>query len=306
MDKKNYGPVKLEPPRVIVKTSKDVELPCIATTLKDGEIMYLLDSSGNLVYCDKTGLFSLNLDNILNTFKDERKPKIKDDKFYRNDYTNNCAIKIISLETVDNLLEEPNRDNFEKFILNEVRINGDILNKYNLTDISLNKFEGTRVFRDPFNIGLSSQPPKYQELNNNEKKRLACGLYYYFISEVVTFPKSLTTYLEKEAVKNVSYNETNSIIKYYTDNRRNISKNQIHKLNDFQDIFTYKKPEEKKGLDGGAIAAIVIVPLIFIGIVILIIWYNHYRKPTVEAIKPVQLVQPPTIHHTNTPKIGHA
>ena len=269
-------PQPLTKPEPVV--TKKIVLPCIATTLgKNGEIMYLIDSNRNLVYCDAKGLFSLDVDYILNTFANERKPDVAKDRYNRNSYTNDCAKKEIELNGSKYLQEKPNASNLEKFILNEVRINGDILNKYNLTDISLNQFEGSRVFREPFDIGLSSQPPNYQKLNNNEKKRLACGLYYHFITEEVTFPESLTAYLKEEEVK-PGYNEKNSIVKFNKDRGRDIAKWQINKLEEFQkrDIFTFKKPEQNKGLSGGAIAGIVLG--VFGFFCLIIGGYLLYRK----------------------------
>jgi hypothetical protein len=265
-------PAALPAPPPPVITKKNIILPCIATTLgKNGEIMYLLDSSRNLVFFDAKGLFSLDVDYILNTFANERKPEDNKDRYYRNSYgnLNDCPKKEIELVTENRLQERPNASNLEKFILNEVKINGDILNKYNLTDISLNQFEGSRVFREPFNIGLSPQPPNYVKLDNNQKKRLACGLYYHFISEILTYPESLTAYLIEEKVK-PGYNEKNSIAKFYTDRRKDIGKWQINVLEEFQkrDIFTYKKPVENKGLNGGQIAGIVIG--VILGVVLII------------------------------------
>ena len=312
-------PVTQTKPEPVV--TKKIVLPCIATTLgKNGETMYLLDSNRNLVYCDEKGLFSLDVDYILNTFANERKPDVAKDRYNRNSYTNDCAKKEIELNGTKYLQEKPNASNLEKFILNEVRINGDILNKYNLTDISLNQFEGSRVFREPFDIGLSSQPPNYQKLNNNEKKRLACGLYYHFISEEVTFPESLTAYLKEEEVK-PGYNEKNSIVKFYTNNRKNINTWQIHKLEEFQkrDIFTFKKPEQNKGLSGGAIAGIVIGVLVifcFLGLVVYLIRRSKSSELTssttssasasASASAPKATVAKATVHKATVPKAtGH-
>ena len=276
-------PVTQTKPEPVV--TKKIVLPCIATTLgKNGETMYLLDSNRNLVYCDEKGLFSLDLDYILNTIANERKPDVAKDRYNRNSYQNNCAKIEIELNGTKYLQEKPNASNLEKFILNEVKINGDILNKYNLTDISLNQFEGSRVFRDPFDIGLSPQPPNYQKLNNNEKKRLACGLYYHFITEEVTFPESLTAYLKEEEVK-PGYNEKNSIVKFYTNNRKNINKWQINKLEEFQkrDIFTFKKPEQNKGFNGAQIFGIILgsfLALVLVFGFIFFIWSKFFKNST--------------------------
>ena len=296
-------PVVQPPPEPVV--TKKIDLPCIATTLgKNGETMYLLDSNGNLVYSDGKSLFSLDVDYILNTFANKRKPEIKTDRFNRNSYTNTCLPNVVTLTGTKYFQEEPNRDNLEKFILNEAKIDGDILKKYNLTDISLNQFEDTRIFREPFNIGLSSQPPNYLKLNNNQKKRLACGLYYHFILEKLTFPESLTAYLKEEEVK-PGYNEKNSIVKFYTERGRDIDKWQTHKLSEFQakPIFTFKKPEEQnKGLSGGAIAAIVFG--VFLIIAIIIGGYFLYKRSKSSTSTSSSTASTASTTATSAPKTG--
>ena len=274
-------PVVQPPPEPVV--TKKMVLPCIATTLgKNGETMYLIDSNRNLVYCDEKGLFSLDVDYILNTFANRRKPEDNKDRFNRNSYQNNCVKKEIELNGTKYFQEKPNASNLQKFILNEVKINGDILNKYNLTDISLNEFEASRVYRE--SLSSSPVPPKYVELKDNEKKRLACGLYYHYITEEVTFPESLTAYLKEEKAK-VPYDEKNSIVKFYTDRGRDIDKWQINKLDEFQkrNIFTFKKPEQNKGLSGSVIAGIVIGVFVFfclLGLVVYLIRRSKSSKLT--------------------------
>jgi hypothetical protein len=303
---------KPEPPHVPVKTSKTKKLPCIATTLsKNGEILYLLDSSNNLVFCNEDGLISLNVDKIQNNFNNKTKPDNLD-KFYTTSFKNDCVSKVITLETKDRLLEEPDNNNVDKFLLNEIRINGDILTKYNLTDISLNKFEASRLFRETY-LKDSSE---YKKLNNNDKKRYACGLYYYFITEKVIFLDSLITYLEEEKKKvERKYIEGDSIKRFYLDNNRNINKWQIHKLTDFQTVFIIqvKKKEELKQGGGGISSGYIALIVFFVVLIVaggLIYKYrnnimNFFSKkmtsvaPAV-ATAPVVATAPASVH-TPTP-----
>jgi hypothetical protein len=296
-------PVPAPPPEPVV--TKKIVLPCIATTLgKNGETMYLLDNSRNLVFCDEKGLFSLDSDYILNTFANRKKPEVKLDRYNRNSYTNNCIKKQIELNGTKYLQEKPNGDNVQKFILNEVKINGDILNKYNLTDISLNEFQGSRIYRD--NLSSSPQPAQYQQLDNNQKKRFACGLYYYFITEVLTFPESLNNYLKEEAVK-PGYNENNSVAKFYSDSGRSIDKWQINVLDGFQKdlkIFTYVSPVVNKGPDVGLIVGIIVGVILFFAIIGGYLLYRR-RNPSTTTSSSASSASGSTTSAAAPAKAGH-
>jgi hypothetical protein len=262
---------------------KNKLLPCIPAILTDnGEIMYLLDSSLNLVFCNQDGLISLNSDMILNSYNNKILPASDNrNKFNITSFKNDCVKKEITLEIIDNMLEEPNNNNIDKFLpyYNYTKINDDILTKYNLTDISLNKFEASRLFRETY-LKDSSE---YNKLDNKEKKRFACGLYYYFITEIVNFPESLFTYLEEEKIKlGLQYNEKDSINQFYLNNNRH-----IEKLIDLQTIFTYKK-EEQKGLHGGYIALIVIIVLVVLLGSGYYVWQNRKSAIINTAHPPVE------------------
>ena len=154
--------------------SKTKYLPCIGTTLKNGQILYLLDHDKNMVYCLKESINSLNIGNIQDSFNNN---KIFERNVYNaTDFKTNCNNKESAIVEGASFFEKPDLTKKpEEFLANEVIINGEILNKYNLSDISLNIFEKTKLFK--FYIDNTNDLQLYNQLNNNEKKKISM----YFI-----------------------------------------------------------------------------------------------------------------------------
>jgi uncharacterized membrane protein YgcG len=225
-------------------------LPCIATTIKNGETLYLLDNNNNLVFCTQDGLISMNFEYIRNCFDNDKNLDL--DKFFiTTSLKNDCINKVVEIE--ENGFENPTykTNNIDKFLANEVIINGEILNKYNLSDISLNKFEETRLF-GKFIFRSDGDQEMYNKLNKNEKKRLACTLYYYYITEKTNFtirylPGSLD-YKRKNLGSKFDIDK--SIKEFYIANRKSIN-SSFEILTDFKKILN-TPVKETGGSSGGS------------------------------------------------------
>jgi hypothetical protein len=247
-------------------------IPCIATTLKNGETLYLLDDNKNMVYCSQNDLASLNLEHIQDNFNNNIFPYLNK-YFIYNAYLNNCNRKQVPYLEKPNLTKKP-----EEFLANEVIINGEILNNYNLSDISLNIFEKTKLFKiyiDTNNLQL------YNQLNNNEKKRLVFTLYYdYIIGDNFLF-NVLKNKLNIER-ENRDFNdgkEKDYIQQYYKDNKKQIQ-DSIDVLTEFRDVFIIVVGKDKFKIVGGIFGLICIIfgSIALIAIIAIIIYYSRRRR----------------------------
>jgi hypothetical protein len=266
-------------------------LPCIATTIKDGKTLYLLDDKNNLVFCTPDSIISLNLEYIQDCFNNNK--KIEQDKFYiTTSFKNDCINKEITLEKTGFYREGPDfTKNTDKFLANEVIINGEILTKYNLSDISLNRFENTRLFRESFDFQNNIQMDLYNKLNNNEKKRFACTLYYYYITGDLSFSINyLSTYLNsiRQNPDFNDYNENKEIQFYYKTNSNDIN-SSFRLLTDFKIVFDIsdKKEEDKFKIVGGVrgLIGIILGSIALIVIIAAVIYYSIGANQIAPALK---------------------
>jgi hypothetical protein len=254
--------------------SKTKILPCIVTTLKNSETLYLLDYDKNMVYCTKDSLKSLNIEHIRDSFNNNKKPE--QNKFNITNFKNDCNYKEgVFVEGV--FLEKPDLTKKpEEFLANEVIINDEILNKYNLSDISLNIFEKTKLFQ--FYIDNTNDLQLYNQLNNNEKKRLACTLYYYYISGDNFLFSVLSRNLDIERQK-TDFNENDYIQQYYKDNKKQIQ-DSIDILTEFRDVFIIivGKTEEDKFKIVGGIGGLIAIIIAIIAIIAALVYYKIRAK----------------------------
>jgi hypothetical protein len=244
-------------------------LYCIGTTIQNGETLYLLDDNKNIVYCTGNNIISSDFDKIKDNFNNNKDLGYQNNKFTKIP-NNNCKVK----ETVDlDITKNP-----EEFLASEAIINGEILNKYYLSDISLNIFEKTILFKQFFE---KNDLQFYNKLNNNEKKKFAITLLFYHFENYEPIRNKLHSAIQIKK-QDTNFNEKDFLQQYYKDNNKEIQ-DFINILTEFKDVFIIvveKKLEEKikqkiEEIGGmGAFIFYVLFVILFFGTIFVLI-YNH-------------------------------
>lgn len=253
-----------------------ISLPCICTTLKNGETRFLLDHNKNILFCSTINIKSFDVERIIDNFNNNK----KQDKYFNTfDYPNNCKGKDIQSFN-------PSSENF----LPEIIINDETSKKYYSSDVNINMFEKSLTFNTYFSSNQkTTQMELYNKLNINDKKKFAISLHYMDLSEnlINQFNKLQNEININSVNKPINYNENDYVQKYYSDNKK-VIKDIIDRIINFRisvlEVEIIKVAEPTKGLSKVVIAIISLVcVVIFITCIAIGIGIYQHRQKQIKA-----------------------
>jgi preprotein translocase subunit SecG len=262
-------------------------LPCICTTLKNGETQYLLDDNKNIVFCTSNTIKSFDLEKIKYNFNNNKKQDII---IKSTDYPNDCKGKEIQSFNINS-----------EYFAPEIIINDEISKKYNSADVNLNIFKTTKLFKSYFDPNLMNFLTKteiYEKLNDNDKKKFAITLYYLDLTENLIY---IVNKLQDEINDNIKkqikdFNEEDYVKKYYSENSKQIQ-DTIDRLIDFKNVFN----NEEFASVGGKTNFIIIIVFAVITLFAIIALFLYFRSP--KSTKPA--VTEPITEPVTAPVTAH-